>query len=124
MKIATATERKELIGNKYNEQALAMRMASRFRKVFGMMDFNVYMKEAWAIVKFEQDMDWHQYCAIKFNRHDINGDDQYVIDCAEGDNPYSWVENEVDNWNDYLRAFEKRDLAKLVNYAWDWKVYL
>jgi hypothetical protein len=101
-----------------------MKIAARFAKVIGWKSQTEYLKEAWAIVKFEEELEWHRYCAIKFKRNDIHGEDQYVIELAEGDDPHSWVENEVDNWNDYCRAFEKQDLKKLVNYAWDWEIYL
>lgn len=110
--------RKEFIGGKYDERKLVFKIAKRFEQ-HGFYTSKEYLKDAWAILKFEKTMDWHQFCWLFHNQRDLNGDDPYVLQCAEGDNPYSWVDNEVDRWNDYIRALEKKDYPKLVNFIRD-----
>jgi hypothetical protein len=76
------------------------------------------LKKAWGLIKFEEELDWHTYCRIKYNRNDLNEDDPFVLDCAEGDDPASWVQNEIDCWADYSRAFEKKDIKYLISFYW------
>jgi hypothetical protein len=73
-----ATLRKEAIGTKYDENKLAHAIAKRFVK-FGWGEYNDRLKRAWKIVKFEEEMDFFEYCWVFHNQADLHGDDEYAI---------------------------------------------